>query len=66
MDNQGTALVLKPGRTFQQVARNRIATQLDRYWPIPAQETIAYAPPIADGKRLYLRGERYLYCLGEK
>jgi outer membrane protein assembly factor BamB len=66
LDNQGTALVLKPGRTFQQVARNRIATQLDRPWPIPAQETIAYGPPVADGNRFYLRGERYLYCIGEK
>lgn len=39
---------------------------LERDWPIPAQETLAYAPPIADGNRLYLRGERYLYCIGEK
>jgi hypothetical protein len=47
------------------VARNRIATQIDRHLPIPAQETIAYAPPITDGKRLYLRGEAYLYCIGK-
>jgi outer membrane protein assembly factor BamB len=65
-DNQGTALVLEPGRAFRQVARNRIGTQLDRYWPVPAQETIAYAPPVADGTRLYIRGERYLYCIGTK
>jgi hypothetical protein len=36
-----------------------------RYWPIPAQETIGYSPPLPDGNRLYLRGERYLYCIGE-
>lgn len=66
MDNQGTALVVEPGREYKQVARNRIATQIERAWPIPAQETIAYAPPVADGARLYLRGERYLYCIGEK
>jgi outer membrane protein assembly factor BamB len=66
MDNQGTALVVEPGRAYKQVARNRIATQLDRFWPIPAQETVAYAPPVADGNRLYLRGERFLYCIGEK
>jgi outer membrane protein assembly factor BamB len=66
MDTQGTALILEPGRTFKQVAKNRLATQLDRPWPIPAQETIAYAAPVADGNRLYLRGERYLYCIGEK
>ena len=39
---------------------------MPRPWPVPAQETIGYAPPVADGKRLYLRGERYLYCIGEK
>lgn len=65
-DNQGTTLVLKPGPTFQQVGKNRISTQLDRYWPMPAQETLSYAPPVVDGNRLYLRGERYLYCIGEK
>jgi hypothetical protein len=66
LDNQGTALVLQPGPTYKVVARNRIATQLDRRWPIPAQETLAYAPPLADGPRLYLRGEAYLYCIGER
>jgi outer membrane protein assembly factor BamB len=65
-DNQGTALVLEPGRTFRQVSRNRIATQLDRWWPVPAQETVGYSPPVPDGRRIYIRGERYLYCLGEK
>lgn len=65
-DNQGTALVLEPGPTYKELARNHIGTQLDRPWPIPGQETIGYAPPIADGRRLYLRGEAYLYCVGEK
>ena len=54
------------GRAFRQRGKNRIATQLDRWWPIPAQETLSYAPPVLDGNRLYLRGERYLYCIGEK
>jgi hypothetical protein len=31
-----------------------------------SQETLTYSPPIADGGRLYLRGEAYLYCIGEK
>jgi outer membrane protein assembly factor BamB len=64
-DNQGTALVLEPDRNFKQVAKNRIGTQLDRWWPVPAQETVSYAPPIADDNRLYIRGERYLYCIGQ-
>jgi outer membrane protein assembly factor BamB len=65
-NNQGTALVLEPGPRYQVTTKNQIATQMDRYWPIPAQETIGYAPPVADGSRLYIRGERYLYCIGEK
>ena len=66
LDNQGTALVLKAGREFEVVARNRIETVLDRPWPLPSQETLAYAPPIVDGSRMYLRGERFLYCIAEE
>lgn len=65
-DNQGTALVLQPGREYKVLAKNQIATQLDRRLPLPAQETIGYAPPLADGNRLYLRGEAYMYCIGER
>jgi outer membrane protein assembly factor BamB len=65
-NNQGSALVLQPGPNYQEVGKNRIATQIDRYWPLPGQESLGYSPPVADGKRLYLRGERYLYCIGEK
>lgn len=64
LDNQGTALVIKAGPKFEQVSRNRIATQLARRWAIPAQETACYAPPIVDGDRFFLRGEAYLYCIG--
>jgi hypothetical protein len=65
-DNQGTTLVVQPGSTFKMLARNKIATVLDRHLPVPAQETLAYAPPLADGSRLYVRGEAFLYCIGER
>lgn len=65
LDNQGTALVLTLGPEPKVVHTNVIATQLERRIPLPAQETLAYAPPIVDGNRLYLRGERYLYCIGK-
>jgi hypothetical protein len=65
-DNQGLALVLEPGRTFRQVGKNHLGTILERWWPIPAQETTGYSPPVPDSDRLYIRGERYLYCIGEK
>ncbi len=66
LDNQGTAVVLAAGREFKELARNRIETVLERVWPLPGQETLAYAPPIADEEHIYLRGERYLYCIGAK
>ncbi|MFT4547320.1 MAG: outer membrane protein assembly factor BamB [Pseudoalteromonas tetraodonis] len=65
MDNQGTTIVLAPGRTFKVLGRNRIETRLERVWLLPAQETLTYAPPIADADCLYLRGERFLYCIGQ-
>ncbi|HKA06946.1 MAG TPA: PQQ-binding-like beta-propeller repeat protein [Gemmataceae bacterium] len=65
-DNQGTTLVVQPGPSYKVEARNQIATQLERSWPVPAQETLTYAPPLAEGGRLYFRGERYMYCVGEK
>ncbi len=65
-DNQGTTVVVAAGREFSVLGRNRIEKRLDRVWPIPAQETLTYAPPIADANCLYLRGERYLYCIGAK
>ena len=65
MDNQGSALVFTPGRTFKKVAMNRIETALRRDWPIPPQETLSNGPPVADGDRLYIRGERFLYCIGK-
>ena len=51
--------MLEPGRVFKQVRKNHIATQMDRYWPVPAQETVGYSPPVPDGERMYIRGERY-------
>lgn len=62
-DNQGTTVVFAPGRTYREVARNRLDTVLERRLPLPAQETLTYAPPITDGERIFLRGERHLYCL---
>ncbi|MGA2618232.1 MAG: PQQ-binding-like beta-propeller repeat protein [Thermoguttaceae bacterium] len=64
MDNQGHAAVLEPGGACKEVARNRIAMQVQRDWATTTQEYTAYAPPVADGNRMYIRGERHLYCIG--
>lgn len=64
-DNQGTTVVIEPGREYREVTRNRIDTVLDRHLPLSAQETLTYSPPITDGQRIFLHGERYLYCVGQ-
>jgi len=47
----GQMLVLRPGRKFDEVAVN----ELDRL----------STTPLFAGKRMYLRAERYLYCIGQ-
>ena len=44
---------------------NRIETTARRVWPMRPQEEIGYSPPIFEGRRMYLRGEQYLYCIGK-
>ena len=66
LDNQGTAAVIQPGPEYKLLARNKIGTVLDRNLPLPAQETLSYSPPIMDGNRMYIRGEVFLYCVGER
>jgi len=58
--------VLEPGPTYKPVAVNRIETVIGRDWPIPPQEILANGAPVFDGNRMYLRGEKYLYCIGNK
>jgi hypothetical protein len=49
---EGTTLILKPGDTLNVLAMNKIADPID-------------ASPVAVGKSLLLRGEKFLYCLEE-
>ncbi len=60
----GTTIVLKPGRTYEEVARNKIEDLVSRnygVWPEGFAST-----PVAEGNYLYVRGDRHLYCIGEK
>ena len=56
MDNQGTCIVFRPGAVFQQVARNRLGTLVERQWPIPPQETTCYGSPVMEGRYMSVRG----------
>ena len=66
LDNQGVCVVVELGPRCKVTAVNRIRTLLHRDWPIGAQELLANAPPVFDGRRMYVRGERYLYCIGAR
>jgi outer membrane protein assembly factor BamB len=53
VDREGTTLVLEQGDKVKVLATNRLGDAID-------------ASPAVAGKQLFLRGERYLYCLEEK
>ena len=52
VDQQGTTLVLKAGDTPEVIATNRLEDKID-------------ASPAIAGRQLFLRGEKYLYCIEE-
>lgn len=66
MGNYGTTLVLKPGRSYEQVAVNRTEfwVQAKESWRNHVERT--QSCPVFDGKRMYYRGEVNLYCIEEK
>ncbi|HUU42574.1 MAG TPA: PQQ-binding-like beta-propeller repeat protein [Planctomycetota bacterium] len=66
MDNQGNTVVLEPGAECKIVAHNRIANQIPRDWSMTTLGLTTYAPPVPAGTRMYIRGERHLYCIGGK
>jgi outer membrane protein assembly factor BamB len=53
VDRAGTTLVLKQGDRLEVLATNRLEDPID-------------ASPVAVGKQLLLRGEKYLYCIEAK
>ena len=65
LDNQGTCVVIEPGRTFKQVAHNRIDMMMQHSWPLCTRERME-STPVFDGKNMFIRGEKFLYCIGEK
>jgi len=61
MDNQGTTLVLQPGREYKLVAENFLAESKDGKEKAQFNST-----PICEGTRMYYRTPGHLYCIGEK
>ncbi|MFI5379561.1 MAG: PQQ-binding-like beta-propeller repeat protein [Tepidisphaerales bacterium] len=65
LGNSGTALVLQPGRVYRQVARNKIENiVMAGHWSERQERFVAN--PVAEGKRLYVRGEGNLYAIGTR
>ena len=61
MDDQLNTLVIKPGRQFEQIAKNRIANLLDTN----NRQDSPMTNPVFDGDCIYIRGERDLFCIGK-
>jgi len=51
-NDEGTITVIKPGPTFETVAKNSIGERMNA------------SPAISNGK-IYLRGDKHLFCIGE-
>jgi len=72
-DNAGCTLVIEPGREYKLVSKNNLDYVFPKgwegwergHWDGPRHET-TLAAPIFEGKRMYIRGEQNLYCIGEK
>ncbi len=62
--NRGTCLVIEPGRSFKQVARNRIEFVRGKGDWMELETTVS--TPIFEGKRMYYRAQDNLYCVEEK
>jgi len=63
LGNTGATLVIKPGREYEQLAKNRIERVFWRYWGMRHERFVA--PPAFDGKTLFIRGDRFLYRIGK-
>jgi outer membrane protein assembly factor BamB len=50
-NDNGTTLVLEPGREYKEIARNTLET--------------FRSTPVFEGKRMYVRTLKHLYCIGE-
>jgi outer membrane protein assembly factor BamB len=53
LDDNGTTKIVRPGEKFEVVAENPLGEE-------------CYASPAIGGGRVYLRGEKHLYCIGAK
>jgi outer membrane protein assembly factor BamB len=70
IDNAGCSLVIEPGRQYKLVAKNNLdhiqeAGWEEKHWNDHYHE-VTLSTPVFEGNRIYVRGEQFLYCIGEK
>jgi len=70
MDSANCTLVLEPGREYKQIAKNNIDYTVPEGWEpghyIGPHHEQTEASLVFDANRIYIRGEQFLYCVGEK
>jgi outer membrane protein assembly factor BamB len=70
IDSAGCTIVMEPGREYKQVAKNNIDETVPEGWEpghsMGAHHEQTEASPVFEGSRIYIRGEQYMYCVGEK
>ncbi len=62
LGNNGTTLVIEPGRVYRPIAKNKIESiVMPGHWAERQERFVAN--PVAEGKRLYVRGEGNVYAI---
>jgi len=65
-DDQSQTLVIAPGRSYKELARNVLWEPQPNGAPQEAHQQEAQSNPIYEGGRMYYRTQGFLYCIGER
>jgi len=63
--NFGTTLIIEPGTVYKVLGKNTIDTRLTYNYKNDQQEGTV-SNPWFEGKRIYYRAQKYIYCIEEK
>ena len=63
--NFGTTIIIEPGPVYKEIGKNTIDTRFSYNWKNGALEGTV-SNPWFEGKRIYYRAQKYMYCIEEK
>lgn len=69
IDSGNCTMVIEPGREYKQIASNSIEETVSQWEPTywtPDHQEQTESTLVFDENRIYIRGEQFLYCVGEK